>query len=325
MTILVTGAFGNLGLMCVKQALNMGFKVRCFDVNTPATNALAQDFSDFYPEHIQVVLGDIRDEPLLDNLVYEVDAIIHNASLLPPLTDTKPELAKTINVDACKKLIAAAERQPTPPVFVFPSSVTVFGLPPGPARVRTAGDPISATDNYTRHKIEIEQALQDSKLPWVIARVGVSVDARTLKTDLNTFATLVATQADNPLHYVHPKDVALAMCNACTTPAAHRKILLLGGDESCKVTQRTFITTAFRALDLKFPLEAHGTRRYYTHWMDTSESEAILHFQQHPFSAYEDDMNAKLKPVRIVLWPLRWLVNPILRVLLIRLSNSAPQ
>jgi hypothetical protein len=36
-------------------------------------------------------------------------------------------------------------------------------------------------------------------------------------------------------------------------------------------------------------------------------------------------MNAKLKPVRIVLWPLRWLVNPILRVLLIRLSNSAPQ
>ena len=59
--------------------------------------------------------------------------------------------------------------------------------------------------------------------------------------------------------------------------------------------------------------------------MDTSEAEAILHFQQHPFSAYEDDMKAKLKPVRIVLWPLRWLVNPILRVLLLRLSRSAPQ
>ena len=120
MNILVTGAFGNLGLMCVRQALNMGFKVRCFDVNNPATNKMAQHFSQTYPEHIEVVLGDIRDEALMDNLVYEVDAIIHNASLLPPLTDTKPELATAINVDACKNLIAAAERQPNPPVFVFP-------------------------------------------------------------------------------------------------------------------------------------------------------------------------------------------------------------
>ena len=322
MKLLITGAFGNLGLMCVEQALELGYSLRCFDIDNAATNKAADRYRQQYPNRVEVILGDILDTTVLPKLVENVDAILHNAALLPPLTNTKPDLAKRINVDACVALIREAEKQPTPPVFVYPSSVTVFGIIDGPPRERRASDPIQATDNYTAHKIEIEPALQASTLPWVITRVGVSVDTRTLKTDLETFKGLLKTRATNPMEYVHPKDVAYAMCRAASETAAQRKILLLGGGKQCQVDQATFMGTAFRALGLTLSPAVFGADIFYTHWMDTTESQAILQFQRHEFSAYEDEMADKLKLGRILLWPLRLLINPLLNTLLIKLRSS---
>lgn len=310
--ILITGAFGNLGLMCVEQALAQGHEVRCFDIDSPNTRKQAST----YVNKVEIIWGDLRDSTIPNTLVKDVDAIIHNASLLPPLTETKAELAYAINVDACIALIEAAEQQTHKPVFIFPSSVTVFGLPETNELARTASDQTQATDNYTRHKLLIEQRLQNAVLPWVIVRVGVSVDARTLKTDKATFMNLLAVDVNNPLEYVHPKDVALAMCNAATTVKAQGKILLLGGGENCQITQREFIEVAFNALGLTLPLSVHGTQKFYTHWMDTSESQAILQFQQHGFDSYIQQMRKKLQPLKVLLWPLRWLINPLLAILL---------
>lgn len=310
--ILITGAFGNLGLMCVDQALSLGHQVRCFDI----ANAHTRKMADLYQNRVEIFFGDIRDTALLDRLVNGVDAILHNASLLPPLTETMPDLAESINVTACLQLVSAAEQQAVKPVLVFPSSVTVFGYPAANELPRTPNDPVQATDNYTRHKLAIESALKECTLPWVIVRVGVSVDTRTLKTDKATFMKLMAVHPDNPLEYVHPKDVALAMCNAATTPDAQGKTLLLGGGKNCQITQREFMRVAFDALGLKLPASVHGNNRFYTHWMDTRESQAILQFQQHDFNDYKQQMKARLSVLRIILWPFSWLINPLLAILL---------
>jgi nucleoside-diphosphate-sugar epimerase len=306
--ILITGAFGNLGLMCVEQALAQGHHVRCFDIE----NAHTQKIAEHYYHRAEVFFGDIRNTELLETLVKGVDAIIHNASLLPPLTETLADLAYDINVNACIQLIRIAEKQSQQPVFIFPSSVTVFGNPEANELPRTSADSIIASDNYTSHKIAIENVLQASTLPFVITRIGVSVDARTLKTDKATFLQLLAVRADNPLEYVHPKDVALAMCNACTALTAQGKVLLLGGGESCQITQRDFLCAAFDALGLTLPIHIHGSNSFYTHWMDTRESQSVLQFQQHNFENYKTEMKHKLRILRIFIWPLRWLINPLL-------------
>ena len=51
MKVLITGAFGNLGLKCVEQALEFGFKVRCFDLNTPLNRKLYNDFKSFFAQY----------------------------------------------------------------------------------------------------------------------------------------------------------------------------------------------------------------------------------------------------------------------------------
>lgn len=311
MKLLITGAFGNLGLMCINQAIALGYEVVCFDLDTPQNKRQADSF-----QNVTTILGDIRDRSTLERIVGGVDAIIHNASVLPPITDNNPELAKSINVDACKELIDLAEGSASRPVFIFPSSVTVFGEPKSKQSLKNASDPVNPTDNYTQHKIAIENYLKQSSLDWVVLRVGVSVDARTLATDRKTFKKLLAVHPDNPLEYVHPKDVAFAMCKAAVAKEAVNKVLLIGGGPSCQINQHEFLSTAFNALGLCLPASVLGNNTFYTHWMDTSESQRILKFQNHDFKDYSREMSEKLSRLNTVLVPFRWLIDRVIPLFL---------
>jgi nucleoside-diphosphate-sugar epimerase len=312
MRILITGAFGNLGLMCIEQALELGYELICFDLDNPNNRNLARGYGD----RITPVFGDICQSATLTPLVNKVDAIIHNASVLPPTTENNPQLADKINVQACQRLIDIAANSPSKPKFIFPSSVTVFGLPENNSSFKSAEDAIAASDNYTTHKITIENYLKTVDLPWVVLRVGVSVDSRTLGTDKQTFIKLLSVKADNPMEYVHPKDVALAMCRAAACSSANNKVLLIGGGEDCRITQFEFLSVAFRALGLRLDRSVFGENAFYTHWMSTSEANEILDFQQHKFSAYADEMNNKMKWIRFIIRPLAFLLNPLVNGLL---------
>jgi len=312
--ILITGALGNLGLMCMEQALVEGHSLCCFDMDTAANRSFAAKYAE--NKKINFVFGDIRDSKLLEYLMAGVDGVLHNASLLPPLTETQTELANQINVRATENLIAIVEKQKKKPVLIFPSSVTVFGLPDGEHSIKNVQDKTIATDHYTRQKITIEKRLQASSIPWVILRVGVSVDTRTLKTDKETFKKLLDVHPDNPMEYVHPRDVAMAMCQALVKEDARNKVLLIGGGRNCQITQRQFLSCAFDALGLKLPLSAHGESFFYTHWMDTEVSQTILQFQRFGFSDYQQEMRDKLRVASFFVWPLRWVLNPLLAVLL---------
>ena len=314
--IVITGAFGRLGLMCVKQALKLGYRVRCFDIETSENKKTAQLLSAKEKSRIEIMWGDIRDKKNFPQLLKNVNAIIHNAAILPPLSETQPEFAKTINVDASLELINTAQQLPQKPVFIFPSSVTVFGLPSSTTQNKKANDAVTATDNYTAHKIAVEASLSDSTLPWIVLRVGVSVDSRTLSTDKKTFASLLQVKADNPVEWVHPKDVALAMCKAASCEKAFRKTLLIGGGAQCQITQWQFLNAAFKAMGLQLDKSIFQDQEFYTHWMDTTQSQALLNFQQHSFSDYETEMRNRLKWLRLFLKPLSPAINPLLKPIL---------
>lgn len=307
MKVSITGAFGNLGIMCVNKAIELGHDVTCFDLNTAQNRKQARKFS-----NIKTVLGDIRDTSILKAVVEGADAIIHNASVLPPVTDNCPELACSINVDACKALIDIAGESAKNPVFVFPSSVTVFGKPENNTSLKQSCDPVSPTDRYTQHKVMIEEYLKASSLNWVVLRVGVSVDARTLTTDKKTLISLLSIKPDNPMEYVHPKDVALAMCNALNAPKANNKVLLIGGGSDCQISHYQFMSTAFQAFGLDLRLSVLGKGSFYTHWMDTDEANRILKFQQHTFSDYKKEMHRKMRFVRPFIFCLSFIVNPLM-------------
>lgn len=315
MKILLTGAFGRLGSMVGEVALARGHALVCHDLDTPASRRLAVGLAGRATVHF----GDLSTDTVdLGQLLDGVDGVIHTAALLPPQTELHAELAERVNVGVTRRLVEAIGAMTEPPRLVFPSTLSVFAITDDRPRPRTIHDPVEATDNYTRHKLEVEALLQESDIPWCLLRVGVSVDARTLSTDRATFRSLLQTRADNPVHWVHPRDVALAMVRALEVEEAHGQTLLIGGDATCQVTQSTFLGTAARVLGLTWPDEAHGDDVYYTHWMDTSASQALLQFQQHPFAVYEQEMAAALRRAQPLVRPLRPLLNRALAPMLRR-------
>ena len=313
MKILITGAWGNLGLMCVEQALAAGHDVRCFDLPNKANRHTARSFLAKSPPRIDTRWGDITRLSGKDDLFSDIDGVIHNASVLPPLTETQPQLAYRVNVDGTENLIRLAETAGNHMPFVFPSSVTLFGKPAQIPSIKTVSDKTVSTDHYTRHKLLCEHLLKQSNLNWSILRVGVSVDSRTTKTDPETLKNLLRIHPENSLEYVHPRDVALAMCNALTTPEAHRKTLLIGGGSRCQVTQSHFMNVALASCGLHLEKKNYGNARYYTHWMDTTESQRLLNYQHHSFADYEQEMTTAMKPLRRMILPFRpvanWLLN----------------
>ncbi|MCC7517357.1 MAG: NAD(P)-dependent oxidoreductase [Pseudomonadales bacterium] len=308
-TVLVTGAFGNLGQMVLSELKRRDFRVLAVDLETPSGRQTADKLKHLYDE---LSWGDLRTldfKPLLQGCV----AVIHLAAVLPPVTDNAPELAHDINVKATLRLMADIGSRVNKPLLIYPSSVTVFGFPEPSTRLMRADDPVAPSDNYTRHKVEVEQALAASNIPWSILRVGVSVDSRTLGADRSMMRKLFAVSPDNPLHYVHPMDVATAMVNAINNPRALGRILLLGGGDDCRVTQHQFLSAALNALGVTLPRDMLGQDRYYTSWMDTAESQEILQFQQHSFADYQADLRQRLGSKRWLLAPLAPLVRWVMR------------
>lgn len=306
--LLVTGAYGNLGEMVIGEARKQGLAVLATDIDTPRNRRAARRLG----LDDRTAWGDIRNLDT-DALPGDICGIIHLAAVLPPITDNAPELARSINVGATVRLIERMERSSSHAVLVYPSSVTVYGQPVHPLRLYRTDDPTMATDNYSAHKIEIEQRLLKSRLDWVALRIGVAVDARRLGTDAVTMQRLFAVAPDNPLEYVHPRDVALAMVNAIRRPSAHRRILNIGGGESCRITHHEFLSTAMDALGIGLPRELLGKAPYYTAWMDTAESQAILEYQRHSFADYRTEMTRRLLWARRAVTPFRPMARWALR------------
>lgn len=300
--VLVTGALGRLGQLVIGTFRARGYRVLPMDLDTPANRKTAQRLG--YAD--DMLWGDIRKVEFAP-LLPQVCAVVHLAALLPPVTESAPALAEAVNLQATLRLIDALEACTNPPLLIYPSSVTVFGFPVD-ARLKTVDDAPKPSDNYTRQKVKVEQRLAQSAIPWCVLRVGVSVDARTLGTEREMMRKLFAVLPDNPVEYVHPADVAEAIANCLDNPEALRRIWLIGGGPTCRVTQHAFLSAAIDALGVTLPRDMLGSEQFYTHWMDTAESQRVLRFQKRGFDSYRAEMAQRLGWLRPFVRPLAPLV-----------------
>jgi nucleoside-diphosphate-sugar epimerase len=317
MRALVTGAFGRLGQEGLERLLEEGHSAIAFDLPSRRNQRTARR----YAGRVQTVWGDIRSLNDIGPCVAECDAIIHNAGVLAPASENHPKLAYAINVGGTKNILDAMKRRENPPVIVFASSLSVCGPRAHGDPPLTAADPAIGTDNYTSNKAECERLLQESGLPYVIFRIGVSVGVKAAAGDLSpdVFRVLFSINPDTRLEWVHPEDVAVAQVRAIETPDAFGKILMIGGGEACRLTFREFYGAMFDATGVgRFPPGAYGTGEYYCDWLDTDESQALLRYQRYSF----DDFIAQMRKASRFTRPPARMFSPLIRWLMLRYSDA---
>jgi nucleoside-diphosphate-sugar epimerase len=200
-----------------------------------------------------------------------------------------------------------------PPRLLFTSTLDVHGNTLGNPPPRHVDDPLVATNPYTEHKIEGERLVRESGLDWAIFRLA-DVPVLGIRPP---HPIMFEIGLDNRIEAVHADDVGLAIANALETPEVWGRVLFIGGGLSCQLTYREYLTRMLAAMGVgALPEKAFSTAEYATDWLDTVDSEALLHYQRHTF----DDITAALS--RSLGWRRRAasMAGPLVRLMLLRLS-----
>jgi nucleoside-diphosphate-sugar epimerase len=291
MRVLLTGALGNIGSHTVDALLAEGHEVIAFDLASPKARKLAARLD----PRVQMRWGDITDPEAVRAALHGVDAVVHLAAILDP--ERAPELARRVNVDATRSLIAQMEDSPTARRLVFASSQGVFGDVQDrepPLRVDT---PVSPTNDYGRHKVACEESVRNSRLQWSILRLAAAPPIRLLGYSHEP-TILFEFSPDARFEYIHPADAGTAFARAVACEAAIGKILNIGGGERCRTTHQAFCNELMKAMGIgSLPAEAFlrsEVRRFFGDWADTEESERLLRYQRRGLPELKADMRKDL-------------------------------
>src|ERR1700749_4163397 len=129
-TVLVTGAFGQVGTRCTEILLGRGRTVVAMDVrNDRSAAAAARLAAASQPGELVPEFTDLTDADAVAAAVerHRPDAIVHLAAIVSPASYRNPQLARRVNVDGTRHLVEAARSLSNPPLFVFASSAAVYG------------------------------------------------------------------------------------------------------------------------------------------------------------------------------------------------------
>ncbi|QQS42808.1 MAG: NAD-dependent epimerase/dehydratase family protein [Acidobacteriota bacterium] len=144
--VLVTGASGAVGRVLVEELARSGVSVRA-EVRDPASVS--------FPEQVEVIVGDLRDEEVVRRAVEGVTTIYHFAAKLhinDPADDLRREYEE-VNVGSTRSLIELSECER----FIFASTINVYGAG-GPFDELSPADP---SGPYAETKAEAERLVLD--------------------------------------------------------------------------------------------------------------------------------------------------------------------
>jgi nucleoside-diphosphate-sugar epimerase len=141
MRVLVTGGSGFLGINLIRSLLKKDYQVISLDIS---------EFNYSEKNQIEVILGDIRDKSLVNNLMKEVDFVIHTAAALPLYS---PEEIYSTDITGTRVLLEAAS-QNNIKRFVHISSTAVYGIPDHHPLYED--DKLDGVGPYGQAKIEAE-------------------------------------------------------------------------------------------------------------------------------------------------------------------------
>lgn len=306
MKVLVTGALGNVGSFTVGALLEEGHAVVALDLESTRARKRAARLG----ERVEIRWGDVTDPASIRDALDGVDAVVHLAAILSP--ERAPDLARRVNVDATRGLIAQMEASPTARRLVFASSQGIFGDVQDREPPLRADTPVSPTDEYGRHKVACEQAIRQSRLEWSILRLGAAPPIRLIGWSHDP-TILFDFSPDARFEFVHPADAGTAFARAVAATEAIGKTLYVGGGERCRTTHRDFCNELMSAIGIgALPPEAfvrREVRRFFGDWLDTEESQRLLGYQTRGLGEVKADMRKDLGALVPVIRLLRPLVT----------------
>ena len=113
MKIAMTGVSGNMGSEALKQTFelpNVEF-IRIILRNTNKNQKLAKRLKKLYKNKIDIIFSSIENQEACEQLVTNVDYVLHMAAVIPPLSDNSPQRSYDCNRCGTVALVNAIKNQ----------------------------------------------------------------------------------------------------------------------------------------------------------------------------------------------------------------------
>lgn len=290
MKILLTGAFGNVGLSTLKELLKQGYEVSVFELNNRKNRKIAKKFKG----KIKTIWGDIRNSDDVEKVVVRQDLVIHLAAIIPPLADKKPDLAESVNVGGTSNILNAIKKSPIKPKLIFTSSIAVYGDRRYDPMIKLTDilNP-SKGDFYATTKITAENLIKQSGVKYAIFRLTYITSTDKLEMDPLMFHMPL----DTCIEICDTKDVGLALVNAIECKDVWDETFNIAGGKSCRTTYREYINVMMEIFGLGrnfLPEQAYEEKDFHCGFMDTSKSQNLLKYQKHSLDDYYQEVKKKV-------------------------------
>lgn len=200
MTILVTGATGNVGSRLIPHLLTAGHTVRAI---------VRTDKADL-PDDVEQVKADLLEPKTLAKAARGISGVVHLAAVV---RDSDAVLIERVNVEGTRNLIVAIQSEAPSARVVMASTSLVY--PDDLAWPATESDPVTPAAVYPASKVTAEQELLGSGLAATVLRLGfVYGDGDAHLTHAPRLFEAWGWHPARALHLVHHRDVAAAFLKA---------------------------------------------------------------------------------------------------------------
>ncbi|MHA2287980.1 MAG: NAD-dependent epimerase/dehydratase family protein [Promethearchaeota archaeon] len=312
--VLLTGAFGNIGLSTLDELLVRGYNVRVFDIPSRKNIRKFRKYKKTWDDRITAKWGDLRNYRDVETVMDEIGAVIHLGAIIPPLSSKKPDMAYEVNVGGTSNILKAMEMKSPDAHLIFTSSFTIFGnrqVNP----IISLGDSFNPVSNYAKHKIECENLIQSSKLKWTILRLTWVPSLH----DLKSFRAMFDVPLKTKIEICLKEDVTLSLVNALNNSDALNEIFNIGCGASCRTSYGEYLMEMFDIFGLgkdAVPAEAFSHKGTFGGWIKPQGAQRVLKYQQSSLNGYYDDIRKEYRFYRFLVK----IVKPLAKFIIRKLS-----
>lgn len=279
--ILITGGAGNFGRTLAQAFKRQGHGLRILDL--PSCDfSLFEDWED-----TRIVPGDILDPGSLKEHLEGADWVFHLAAILPPVSETNREMTFKVNVEGTKSLLDACASLSKVPQVVFASSISVYGDTTGEKGVIGPDHPVKPTDWYAESKVEAEEILFASGLPYVNLRISAIVIPAFLDPPEPW-----SFQNDQKIELVTLGDLVEAMTSLEKLEKALNRTLIISGGKKWQMTGESYVNRWCEIMEIPTEEMIYMDRPGWLNWYDSSQSQGLLEYQNTAPEAFFKELEA---------------------------------
>lgn len=239
---------------------------------------------------VDIVHGDVTEIGSVKKAIDGVDAVVHMAGVVVPLTEENPDLATKVNVGGTRAVVEAIKERGDRIPFVFTSSTSLFGMCPEVSEcLHPERNPCNPSTHYGRTKVQAEELIKESGIDYVILRMTLIPPD---KISLGELKNMYHLPLRNRIEFCHPDDTALAILNAVKNfDMVKGKTLMIAGGPSQQMLFEDMLNRLLGAIGLPLPpRHKFPDEPYPLHWYDTSDSQMLLNYQNKTLDDYCDDL-----------------------------------